>query len=309
MEAMLREEKYSYLAGLNRFRNYLVATQWDMGKRELVGRKVSEAGYVPVRPDVYNLATRQDLLRYLLTLDALEQERAEQAEADLATGRVPDTPENRAMAQVQFQMVSPQQLVAVDFHWSLHHYAHSAFPAVDIWHDVHVLGRRYPIPEVQRLQKVSIPAKRWYPVGAFDRDAPADGLRDYKAELWNRYRHPGRPFSHCEVDGERTVWFEEVESFEVAAEKACAFVTCTYPEMFIESRQHAAIDSARFWLNEEIVQLPAGQAARYQHIAKRGQYFANLMARLNVTPEELDRHLVVEFPNTGNPPARRERPS
>ena len=94
------------------------------------------------------------------------------------------------------------------------------------------------------------------------------------------------------VDGSRTVWFEEEDGLEVDVEKACLFVTCQYEAMLLQSRQYSALDSARFWLNEQVVKLPAGMAARYQHIAKRGQYFANLVDSLNVTPIEMDAHLM-----------------
>ena len=292
MMSMLAHPQYRFMEGLNRFRNLLVATQYDMSRRELVGRSISPAGYLPVRPDVYSLSFRRDLLAYLITLDVLEEERAEALADAIAMGEVEDTPENQRLADVQFANVSLSQLVVVDFHWSLHHYAPHAFPAVSLWHEIRVLGRRYPVPAVSDYPKVPIPEKRWFEVGAFDRDAPADGLRSYVGEQWSRYLHPKRPIRYREVNGERTVWFEEEDSLEVDAEAACAFITCEFASMSIASQQHVGIESARFWLDEEIIKLPAGMAGRYQHMAKRGQYFANLLERLNVSPAELDEHLV-----------------
>jgi hypothetical protein len=72
MESMVKEPEFEHLTGLNRFRNYLLATQWDLSRRELVGRSLSEAGYIRVQTDVLSYAERINLLRYLLTLDALE---------------------------------------------------------------------------------------------------------------------------------------------------------------------------------------------------------------------------------------------
>jgi hypothetical protein len=60
----------------------------------------------------------------------------------------------------------------------------------------------------------------------------------------------------------------------------------------LETQHRDAIESARFWLNQGIVKLPAGMAQRYQDMAKRGQYFSRLAQRLNLTPTELDAHLV-----------------
>jgi DNA sulfur modification protein DndC len=58
------------------------------------------------------------------------------------------------------------------------------------------------------------------------------------------------------------------------------------------AQQHSAIESARFWLNETILTLPTGMSQRYQEMAKRGQYFSHLAQHLNLTPAEMDRHLV-----------------
>lgn len=291
MESMLRDPRYSYMQGLNDFRNLLVRTQHDYSRRELIGRTVSEAGYLPVRPDVYNLAFRRELLAYLITLDVLEEERAEQLEADIITGKVEDTPANRRLTTPQFELVSIPQLVAVDFFWSMHPYAFTAFPAIEVWHEIRHLGRRYPVPQINATPKTPVPAKKWFEVGAFDHAAPTDGLRDYKAEQWNPYLHPERPLTKRAVDGKPVVWFEESDSLTVDAERAYDLVEMVYPEKFIDFRQHNALDGGRFLLNEEIVLLPAGMAARYQYMAERGQYFANLADKLNLSPAEMDAHL------------------
>ncbi|KWK06118.1 hypothetical protein WM11_11805 [Burkholderia ubonensis] len=294
MESMVKEAGHQHLEGLNRFRNYLVAVQWDLGRRELVGRKVSNAGYLAVKPDVLSYLERIRLLQYLLTLDALEVERAERHEGELATGEVPDTPENRALCDVQFEMVTPAQLVAIDFYLSMHQYAPHAFPALSVWFDVHRLGRRYHVPVLDPLPKIDIPHHGWFYVGAYDAEVPADGLRDYAAELWNRYRHPNRPSRYARTSsGEQIVYFEESDQFDVDAEAACAFVTCSFGlDWSVKAQQHKGMESARFWLNEGILRLPEGMAGRYQEMAKRGQYFANLAERLNLTPAKLDRHLI-----------------
>lgn len=294
LENMMQEEEYVHLQPLNEFRNYLLAVQWDMTRRELVGRTLSVAGYTRIQADTYNLGERMAMLRMLLTIDADERDRAEAHSGELATGRIPDTEVNRELCDPQFEFVTPQQLVAIDFFMSMHHYAPHAFPALAVWHDVNVLGRRYPVPYVEPKPKGDIVLHGWYPVGLYDRDAPATGLRDFDAEQWNRYLHPERPSRYARTTGgEQTVYFEEASQFEVDAEAACEFVTCSYDTAFmLETQNRDAIESARFWLNEGIVKLPTGMAQRYQDMAKRGQYFNRLAQRLNLTPHELDVHLV-----------------
>lgn len=293
MESMIREPRHAHLAGLNRYRNFLLHTQWDLSRRELVGRTLSPAGYLKIQPDVYSLDHRRQLLRMLLTLDVLEQERADRHEADLATGRLADTMDNRELAQAQFQFVTPQQLVAIDFHWSLHHFAPHAFPALREWHEIYGLGRRYPVPDLAPLSKPTMSAPGWFPTGQFDAAVPTDGLRSYSDEQWNRYRHPERPgSSSITSDGDPIVRHEEDDEFTVDAERACELVTCVYgTAMMLDTQSVPAIESARFWLNEGIVRLARGTAWKYQLMARRGQYFARLSERLGLTPDALNRHL------------------
>ncbi|WP_254906071.1 hypothetical protein [Paraburkholderia youngii] len=294
LESMIREPEHAYMAGLNDFRNYLLATQWDLKRRELVGRSLSSAGYVRVQPDVLSFWERMNLLRYLLTLDALEIERAEQHDADLAAGLIPDTPENRDLCDVQFEMITPSQLVAIDFMLSMHHYAPHAFPAVSAWYEVHRLGRRYRIPKVDTFPKVPIRNHGWFRVGQFDAEAPAEGLRYFGAEQWNRYRHPGRVSTYAQTTaGESVVYFEQSDHLDVIAERTCEFVTCSFDyDWYARVQAHAGIESARFWLNETILTLPTGKSQRYQEMAVRGQYFARLAERLNLTPTEMDQYLI-----------------
>jgi DNA sulfur modification protein DndC len=293
LESMLTVEKYAFMRPLADFRNLLMATQFDMGAREMVGRTVSPAGYLPVGPDVYSYEFRRSMLKYLLSIDANERDRAEETEAAILTGRLADTKENWIMASPTFELVSMQQLALIDFHWSNHYQAEHAFPAISIWYDINVLGRRYRVPKLNKAPKLTIPTTRWLKVGNFDHAAPSEGLRSVSNEMWNPYLHPERIFNRREVEGRRTTWFEETDQLSVDAEKACTFITCTYPTMMVESRHFTAAESATFWLNEGIVTLPAGHAHRYQEIALRNRYFANLAERFDLaTPAEMNAYLM-----------------
>lgn len=116
MESMLNEPKWEFMRPLNDFRNLLMATQFNMSMREFVGRTVSPAGFLPVGPDVYSYQFRRSMLRYLLSIDANERDRAEETEAAIFTGRLADTKDNRLMASPTFELVSLQQLALIDWH-------------------------------------------------------------------------------------------------------------------------------------------------------------------------------------------------
>lgn len=294
MESMLESGEYDYMRPLNDFRNLLMATQFDYDTRELFGRTVSAAGFIAVQPDVYSYAFRKSLLWYVLSMDANERDRAEQMEGDIATGRVEDTADNRMLASPLFEICSLQQLALVDFQWGMHYAAECAFPALNIWYEVNVLGRRRLPPKQAKAPKINVPTKRWFQVGNFDHAAPSDGLRSYESEQWNRYRHPERALTHLTVRGEKTVWFDEQDNLAVDAIEACTFITCTFPQMVVEARNLTGIESSRWWLNEGIIKFPKGQAYRYQEIAKRNQYLSNLMGKLNLSPCEMERYLLTQ---------------
>ena len=62
--------------------------------------------------------------------------------------------------------------------------------------------------------------------------------------------------------------------------------------MSIECNLMPATTSAAFWLNEGIVSLPVGHAQRYQEIALRNRYFANLSLQLDLSPDELKKYVM-----------------
>jgi DNA sulfur modification protein DndC len=293
MESMLVDSRYSYMQPLNDFRNLLLAAQNDFDTREVLGRSVSEAEYIGIQPDVYSYSFRRQLLRYLLSINANERDRAEQMEADIAMGRVEDTPDNRMMSSPMFENVTMSQLAIVDWHWGMNYQAEHAFPALSIWYEVNILNRRALPPKRLTTPKLTLPTKRWFKVGNCDHAGiPSEGLRSAENELWNRHRHPERPFTYGMAGDEKTVWFEEDDVLSVDPVEACLFITCTFPQMVVEARQMAAIESTRWWLNEGIIKLPDGHAYRYQEIAKRNQYIYNLATKLGLSPNEMNQYLL-----------------
>lgn len=83
-----------------------------------------------------------------------------------------------------------------------------------------------------------------------------------------------------------------MEQLTVDAEAACQFVTCVFDTSYLVNARHfTGLEGSRFLLNEGILKLPKGMSAKYQTMAKRGQYFANLMEKMNICQSELEAHL------------------
>ncbi len=108
-------EKHGHMAGVNRFRNHLINTRWGMGRRDWLRHTYSAAGYINVTGTAYNAAMRRELLRYLLTLDVLEEERAEEHDARMFCGELERTESNETLRGTTFQLITPKYLLAIDF--------------------------------------------------------------------------------------------------------------------------------------------------------------------------------------------------
>ncbi|WP_375147503.1 hypothetical protein, partial [Vibrio parahaemolyticus] len=115
--------------------------------------------------DYLNPMTKRELLRYLMTLDALEVERARKAEEDYYSGNIEQTDYNAMLTQPMFEFVSKDDILSVDFCWSMgRDFPNEASPAARDYIDIHELGTRYYIPEIPAKEKVTIPKPRWFDV-------------------------------------------------------------------------------------------------------------------------------------------------
>lgn len=166
LSSMIKEdpEAYGYMEGLLQFRNLLIAYRFDMSRRDFRGRHISDANYMKVTPDYFNGHTKRELYRYLLTLDAIEQERAARHEEAYYSGKIPLTPQNYLLTQPMFQFISWPDLIGIEFQWSLCRDFDEAAPAAKDWIDVHELGIRYHMPVVPEAARVPIPEHRWFDV-------------------------------------------------------------------------------------------------------------------------------------------------
>jgi len=167
MENMIAsDERYHYMRGLNQFRNFLVNTRWDMGRRAWLGRTINN-GYVRIGADAYSPAMMEELLKYALTIDAVEKSAA-----------------RAAGVRPRFQMVNLEQLFAIDAMWSLQAF-HRPFHALRIFRDIED-GARYPVPEVAEFEKPKdMPSRHLYVGADWDQgeDLAYTGLRSVVHEM------------------------------------------------------------------------------------------------------------------------------
>ncbi len=161
------DPRYAYLAGLNRLQRFLVNSQYDWSRRSPVGRTIND-GFIKLQPDTYSPAMLEALLLYCLTLDV------EEAEAAAREGR-----------DLRFQILTVDQLIAVDAMWSLYGH-HRPFHALHCFRRVYVKGERHHVPQTEPVPRTPLPAPRYVHVGD-DWDGGVDwayaGLRTPELEL------------------------------------------------------------------------------------------------------------------------------
>lgn len=162
-EAMIEgDERYAYMRGLNRLQRFLVNTRWDFSRRLWLGRTLDDQGYVAIQPDVYSPDMLRDLLRYCLTLDAEERDAS-----------------NAMSIPPRFQIIDGRTLLTIDVMWNLQGY-HQAFEALRVYRDIVIDGNRYPVPEIEEVQRPKVlPKTRYLHIGTpYADDMQLIGLRD-----------------------------------------------------------------------------------------------------------------------------------
>jgi len=113
------------MAPLLALRQYIVSLRHDVGARNFIGTDIKDGGDINISAAGYSGRVLLDLLRACLTLDAEEMERS-------------DNP--------AFQIITPQELVAIEWNWAIRGIQVCPWEATRAWVEVHHQGKRFPIP-------------------------------------------------------------------------------------------------------------------------------------------------------------------
>lgn len=197
----LAPHQYGYMQGVLDLREFMFNTVNDYERcRSMVGKRVDN-GFIKIGHNDYSMEFRQELLRYTLTLDALEQERAFKA------GEPP-----------KFQLIKHADLVAIQFYWAKVGGETSAGQAFQIWHEVHTEHKRFAIPKTTYVPASSMAkfGKRRVNIQKLIDTLATSGLAitqdDRQSMTVHRFFMKG--------DSVETTAFEESERFTVCDEEA-----------------------------------------------------------------------------------------
>ncbi|MGR5296908.1 hypothetical protein ACPV5U_19395 [Vibrio mediterranei] len=172
------EEKYGFLRPFIAFRKFLLATRFDMDRRDFRGANVSKVNHFKVVPDYYSPEMKRDLLRFLITMDADEIDRAAKHEKLFYGGKIEDNEHNRLLCDPMFQNLTYDDVLAIDFYWSLERDFPEASPAARDFIEIHDMRRRYYPPAMEDSPRVTIPKARWFDISdALPFDEDVEGIQ------------------------------------------------------------------------------------------------------------------------------------
>ncbi|EGR5063497.1 hypothetical protein C1E47_15765 [Vibrio cholerae] len=258
LESLLDEsERYMYMEGLSKFRKFLYNIRWDMTRRDWRGRCISEAGFMKVTPDYFSPRTKRELLRYLITLDVLELERAKTWEQKWNANEIEHTEENRVLCGPMFNFVTWDDIVAIEFQWSLTRDFNESSPAARDWIDIYDFGVRYHIPDVPESPRVTIPSHRWFDVNPVLENSISGikGLLPHRDEVLN--------FS---------------ESKELEVELGCGFEYLSMVRSSFYKLNHIPISEfSRVCIHKGWIKMQKRDFDEYDKIARRSDYIYKLM--------------------------------
>lgn len=204
MENMLKEEtgKHSYMQPLNDFRNYLKARHYDPKARNWLARSINEeTGAIKIAANAYSPDFCLELLRYALTIDADEANRAHFA------GERP-----------RFQLLGMKEILTIDLYWGRYAYQRP-FTALNEYREIFEHGKRYYIPQdYQKYERADLDVCKEVEVPFVDRHFYGiyEGLRSATASAANAesvVKKGGIYYTHVTETQEFDIDSEGVELF------------------------------------------------------------------------------------------------
>jgi 3'-phosphoadenosine 5'-phosphosulfate sulfotransferase (PAPS reductase)/FAD synthetase len=295
------DDTYAYMKPLNRIQKLIANTRYDWSKRNPVGRTIYEGGFIRWQPDVYSVDFTEKLLRACISADYMEAKRASRMAEDLAAGRVEDNAHNRRMSAPQFRIVSDEQIIMVDFVWSLHNFQSIPFRALEIYKSVWEDGQIDDLSEVDTMEPVPrspMPAAKWVHVGTdWLEHAEQGGLVDNFAAL-------------AQFDTDVATWTkpvktsqgvreliaaEETADFQVDMESAYFILNFEYDRLIERARSGAMTPAAaaHYYLRLGVISLAKGKMSLYDNMAARGQRYRSLGISGQQSFEQPPTHLKV----------------
>lgn len=266
LENLMLLDEYQYLRPMLKLRNYLQNTRFDFERRRWLTRRVDASGDgLMVVPNTYSGEECARLLRMVLTIDKREKERAAKVAQQLDMGAIPDTAHNRRMSRPQFQNLHFDDLISIDYLWSLNVLAntHAALRiAMEVWSG----EGEMEVPTVAPFPRVPIPAG--IPIPHFEKLWRTQmGARDALEEI-----------TRCERVEGKVPWRDD-ETWSVDEESAALFFDLELERRLADTEGQGpeqGLAAAEYYLRMGIVAYPARGRSLLDRMKRRAGYLTML---------------------------------
>ncbi len=257
LESMLeQDEAYSFMRPFVQFRKFLINIRFDMNSRDFRGKRIDH-GMLKILPDYFKPEIKRQLLRFLITMDRMEVERAAKHEDLYYSGKIEKTPLNELLCYPMFENVTQNDILAIDFLWSLNRDFEEASPAARDYLAIHELGERYYIPEAPRAERITIPKARWFDVS---NDLP-------NQEEVQGILPPGMRLDDLDVNF--------ADEMEVTMASGFMYVNAVR-EHYYDLKRVDIAETCRAALRNDWIRIRKADLLRYDAIARRHDYILRL---------------------------------
>jgi DNA sulfur modification protein DndC len=266
------EKTYGFMRPLNDLRKFLKDTLFDYKYRSMIGSKITD-GFIKFGFNHYSLEYRQNLLRYVLTIQN----------------------ESYAHGGPEIQLIDFQELVAIQYHWSRSGFELESGTAFNIWNEICELDEgNYPVPSTTYSEKSSMPDYMYFDIETHMKMQECIGLDD--VGLDDKYSHLAMQYRK-EGENHRVIKYTESNAFNVVTKDALAmlFVTDFYPQLLADGklRNQCPTVMIKLMLECGLIELSKGSIGRLNDDVKRGQTFKRLQEISGLSIESVVKSLSV----------------
>ncbi|MDF9399149.1 hypothetical protein [Vibrio sp. 1180_3] len=172
-----------------------------------------------------------------------------------------------------FQFVTYDDILLIDFAWSLQRDFNEASAAAKDWIEIRELGYRYHTPSIPKSPRISIPQRRWFDVSsALPHDEECEGLLVAMIPV-------GRRMEELNV--------EHADELTITPASGWSYINCVR-DHYYELNHVSHQEVCRAAIHHGWIQMRKADLLRYEHIARRHDYIYKLMQSLRPQTEDVD---------------------
>lgn len=253
-------KRYGYMAPFAKLRTFMINTLFDYERsRAMVGREVKAGGWVLAGYNQYSLSYRQELLRYILTIDVREVEAFY---------------EEYGYEGCRFQLIDYKSLLFIQYQWAREGGEKLVGEALRIWHEVYSEGLRFDIPDTERAEQKELLEVRYFNINGLVKQHACEGLHeDNKHGIL-----PNQLVRHGKLDEVDLVPFEEAQRHTIDFENNCLddFVERWWPKVLEDGHFGPGVCPTVFiklLLESKILKLKKGSIPNLHREVQRAQVY------------------------------------